>query len=107
MQNVLDIALENAGRHNATRIHMIRLTIGALSGVVPDALEFAFEAVTHGSIAEGARLELNLVPAVCYCSKCMMEYQPDEFSFECPQCHGFSTELRRGRELELSQLEVS
>ncbi len=54
MQSALSLALDQARQAGAARVHTIRLRIGALSGVVPDALEFAFEALTPGTMAEGA-----------------------------------------------------
>ena len=54
MQSALNQALREARRAGAARVHQIRLRIGVLSGVVPDALQFAFEALTPGTAAEGA-----------------------------------------------------
>ena len=49
MQSALDQVLEKARQAGASRVHAIRLRIGALSGVVPDALQFAFEALADGT----------------------------------------------------------
>ena len=53
MQSALEIALEQAGRQGASRIDCIALRVGPLSGVVPEALEFAFDVVARGTIAAG------------------------------------------------------
>ena len=71
MQSALSLALNQAQQAGAARVHMIRLRIGALSGVVPDALEFAFEALTPGTMAEGARLAVEHVPARFWCAACI------------------------------------
>jgi len=109
MQATLEIALEHAARHGAGRIHRIALRVGDLAGVVPEALEFAFDVVTEGTIAEGARLEIVRVPLICACTVCGSEFQPPDvfFDFDCPQCHSMSARVRQGRELELGHLEVS
>jgi hydrogenase nickel incorporation protein HypA/HybF len=107
MQDALDIAEAQAREQGASRIHQLTLRVGALSGVVPDALEFAFEAVTRGSMAEGAALVLLHIPAEAWCRTCLRDFQPDEYLALCPLCQGFSGEIRRGRELELASLEVS
>jgi len=52
MQSALDQVLEKARQAGASRVHAIRLRIGALSGVVPDALQFAFEALADGTPAQ-------------------------------------------------------
>ena len=107
MQCALDMALEQARLHRATRIHRITLRIGRLAGVVPEALAFAFDVVTAGTIAEGARLEVEAVAIVCYCAGCREEFTPPDFVFACPRCGSLSADVRAGQELELARVEVS
>ena len=107
MQSALDIAVEHARRHGAQRIHCIGIKVGALSSVVPEALEFAFDVVVQGTMAEGAKLDIERVPAACYCPACQVEFEPDGPFYECPRCTSLDVQVRRGRELELSQVEVS
>lgn len=107
MESALAIALKRADEEGAHRIHRLTMRIGPLSGVVQEALEFAFDVLTRGTIAEGARLEVEHVPMMCYCSSCRLEFHPDDLFCECPQCHDSRVKVRQGRELELSSLEVS
>ena len=106
MQSALSLALDQARQAGAGRVHTIRLRIGALSGVVPDALEFAFEALTPGTMAEGAELAIEHVPARFWCATCTREFQSDDMFAECPDCHSLSGELRAGREMEVASLEI-
>jgi hydrogenase nickel incorporation protein HypA/HybF len=106
MESALTMALEQARKSGAGRVHVIRLRIGALSGVVPDALQFAFEALTPGTPAEGAELAIEHVPARFWCVACTREFQSDDLFAECPNCHLPSGELRAGREMELASLEI-
>jgi hydrogenase nickel incorporation protein HypA/HybF len=62
-QEVLSIVLEQAENQKVSRIHRITLRVGDQSGVVPEALEFAFEVVTRGTMAEEAELVLELSSA--------------------------------------------
>jgi hydrogenase nickel incorporation protein HypA/HybF len=107
MQGALETAIQAARKSGATRIHVLRMRIGAMSGVVPDSLHFAFEVVREGTMAAGAELMIENVPAVCWCPDCQKEFSSDDFVYECPICHRLSAELRRGRELELANMEVS
>ncbi len=106
MQSALNLALEQARKARASRVHVIRLRIGALSGVVPEALTFAFEALVPGTLAEGAQLAIEPVPARFWCAACTREFQADDLFAECPDCHAPSGELRAGREMELASLEI-
>jgi hydrogenase nickel incorporation protein HypA/HybF len=106
MQSALTLALDQAKKAGASRVHLIRLRIGALSGVVPEALQFAFEALTPGTAAEGAELAIDGVPARFWCASCAQEFLSDDMFAECPACHQPSGELRAGREMEVASLEV-
>jgi hydrogenase nickel incorporation protein HypA/HybF len=106
MQRTLEIALEHAARHRAQRICRMTLRVGAISGVMPEALSFAFDVITLGTIAEGASLELESVSVVCFCPACEQEFAPPDLFYECPRCHRLSAEVRQGQELELAHVEV-
>jgi hydrogenase nickel incorporation protein HypA/HybF len=106
MQGALSQALDQARQAGAVRVHEIRLRIGVLSGVVPEALQFAFEALAAGTPAEGARLTIEKVPARFWCGTCSREFVAEALFADCPDCHNPSGTLRSGRELELVSLEV-
>jgi hydrogenase nickel incorporation protein HypA/HybF len=107
MESALTMALEQARKAGAGQVHVIRLRIGALSGVVPEALQFAFEALTPGTPAEGAELAIEHVPARFWCAGCAREFQSDDLFSDCPDCHRPSGELRAGREMELASMEIA
>jgi hydrogenase nickel incorporation protein HypA/HybF len=105
MQSALDIAFERGAIERAETITCLRLRVGALSGVVPDALQFAFEVLKTGTAAEFATLEVEFVPLSLYCPDCAREFSTDGFGYMCPVCERFDTEIRKGRELEITGVE--
>ncbi len=107
MQKTLDLAVKTARESGASRIHQLRMRVGAMSGVVPDALKFAFEVMQKETMADGARLDLETVPVICWCQACQLEFPSEDLLYECPQCHQLSGDLRCGCELELASLEIS
>jgi hydrogenase nickel incorporation protein HypA/HybF len=107
MQSTLETAARETRAAGATRIHRVKLRIGKLSGVVPEALQFAFDALKTDSPAAEAELEIEAVPAVCWCAGCAAEFETADLTYECPRCHQPSGELRRGAEMELAALEIS
>jgi hydrogenase nickel incorporation protein HypA/HybF len=107
IEQTLEIAFSQAQQQGATKIHRLKMRIGQMSSVVPEALEFAFDVVTKGTMAEGAILEIELVPVVCYCSHCQEKFQPQDWFYQCPNCLELSRETLSGQEIELSSLEVS
>ncbi len=107
MTEALRMAMDAAKSAGATRVLKLRLRIGTLSGVVPEALRFAFDVVVQGTMAEGATLEIETVRAACWCATCQAEFECENFFNECPRCHDVSGELRRGREMEIADVETS
>ncbi len=106
MAEALRLAEDAAKSAGASRVLKLRLRIGSLSGVVPEALRFAFDVVCRGTMAEGASLEIEAVPAACWCATCRTEFECADFFSECPRCHNVSGELRRGRELDIAAVEL-
>jgi len=105
MQSVFEIAFAQVPDDPATRIHRLRLRVGALAGVVPEALEFAFEAMKPETPAAHARLEIERVPARLACRACHGQFEPDFFPAACPTCGNWATEVRQGQELDLVLVE--
>ena len=106
MTEALRLATDAAQAAGATRVRKLRLRLGTLSGVVPESMRFAFDVVCHDTMAQGATLEIETVPAACWCATCAAEFECANFFNECPRCHEVSGELRRGRELEIADVET-
>jgi hydrogenase nickel incorporation protein HypA/HybF len=106
---LLEIAEEAARKEGADRIDAIHVAIGVLAGVVPEALEFAFGGARLGTRAADARLEVTYLPAIAYCAACQSEFELDNrFGIAvCPVCDTPSADLRQGRELHVTHLEVA
>jgi hydrogenase nickel incorporation protein HypA/HybF len=107
MAEAVRMAVESAQAAGAGRITRLRLRVGTLSGAVPDAMRFAWDVVSRDTIAAGARLEIESVPAAGWCAACQAEFECADFFNECPRCHNVSGELRRGRELDIASVEMN
>jgi hydrogenase nickel incorporation protein HypA/HybF len=107
MESVRELAVEQARAHGAARIEAITLRIGSLAGVEPEALRFAHEVVMAGSLAEGAQLMIELVPAQCFCEPCGAPFAAEQGDCLCPRCGSLSRRLLQGRELEMASLQLS
>ncbi len=102
--NLVEIAEAAAEGQPVQTVH---LRLGAMAGVVKDALLFAYDVATKGTLLEGSRLDIEDVPLVIYCPRCRCERELASIqSLQCPVCGEFSADLRRGRELEIISLEV-
>ena len=87
-------------------VKMVRLEIGQFSGVEKPALEFAFDVVMRGSVAECARLEMLDLPGKAMCYDCMKEVEIAERLDPCPDCGGGKLLPVSGEEMRIKDLEV-
>lgn len=100
---VVDQVAEAATRAgDVTAVRSVRLQVGELAGVVPDALAFCFELACAGTLLEGAELVTEAVPGRARCTPCAHEWavgMPPRLT--CPGCGGTRTDLLAGRELQI------
>jgi len=105
-QRVLDIALEKAEEAHATRVTGINLVIGEMSSVVDDCVQFYFDFLSQDSIASGANLTFERIPAQLRCRQCGTCFTPDTPPWNCPKCHQWDVEILAGQELYIDSIEV-
>jgi hydrogenase nickel incorporation protein HypA/HybF len=106
MEEALGMAMETVRSSGASRLLKLRLRVGLLSGVVPEALRFAFEAGCCEPMTQGAQLDIETVAPSCWCAVCHAEFECNDVIAECPGCRNVTGELRHGRELEIASVEV-
>lgn len=103
-QGIVDICERNAA---GRPVILVCVEIGSLSGVVPEAVEFCFEACTVGTLVAGARLEIEQVAGLGVCMVCQHE-QPLTGLFEaCTRCGSYHLQVIRGEELRVVEIEVA
>lgn len=105
-QSILDASFEAARNAGASRITEITVSIGDLTEVVDFALQFAFEALTPGTMAEGATLVVNHVGARSHCNTCGVDFDHDRFQMACLECGSLDVKLLAGRELQIDSIET-
>jgi hydrogenase nickel incorporation protein HypA/HybF len=87
------------------RVARVRLQIGTLAGVVPEALRFCFDACSRGTTLEGATLEIDEIAARGRCRGCGAEMAMTSFVDVCA-CGGVEVEMLAGQELRIKDVEV-
>lgn len=105
-EGVLRILEEQAVVQDYSRVRKVTLEIGMLSTAVPESMEMCFEAVTRGTLADGARLEIVRTPGEAWCRTCSVSVPVKEHYSPCPRCGGYDLELRAGDGLRIKELEV-
>lgn len=105
-EGMLEIVESTARANGATKVKRVWLEIGALSHVAPDALLFCFDAVTRGSLAEGATLEIIATPGEGWCLDCSKTVAVGERFGPCPECGGYHVQVTSGEDMRVKELEV-
>jgi hydrogenase nickel incorporation protein HypA/HybF len=104
--SVFDILEEKARDHGASRVTAVVLRVGRMSGVVPDLLESAFDSFKKGTLAEGARLEIVIVPVKLRCPDCGGASVREDTDFSCAACGSRRVEIVEGREIVVEKIEL-
>ena len=105
-QNMVEIIEREARLQTFGRVETVRLEIGLLSCVEPEALRFCFDTVTRGTVADGALLEILTVPADACCRDCSAEFKISRRASPCPQCAGYRLDVQGGDQMRIKDLEI-
>ncbi len=105
-ESVLRIIEDEARAHRLHRVRSVTLEIGKLAAVEPEAMRFAFTAVTRDTLAEGATLELNEIPGAGCCARCGATVEMDEPLALCPQCGSGAVLVTGGDRMRVVELEA-
>jgi hydrogenase nickel incorporation protein HypA/HybF len=105
---LIGIISEQCRKSGYRRIESVNIKIGRASGIMPDALIFAFDAMKGDSIATGAILNIEEVPVGGHCRDCNSDFTvEEEYVLSCPRCGGLSFHVTSGREMDIVDMEVS
>jgi hydrogenase nickel incorporation protein HypA/HybF len=104
IESVVALVEDERRKQDFSRVRTIRLAVGVLGHAEPSALRFCFDAVTRGTIAEGARLEIEQVQG--WCGSCRQSVSLSERFAACPVCGDPQVRMTDGGEIRLSELEV-
>lgn len=107
IQGIFDSVIPVARQNGATKITNIKLKVGEMTMVVPEAMEFAFETLSEDDpMLGGCALEMEFITPVSRCLDCGTEFEHDRFHNHCMNCGSGTTVLIAGRELDIASMEI-
>jgi hydrogenase nickel incorporation protein HypA/HybF len=102
-EGILDAVQRRAAGRRVTRV---RVRVGAQHRVVPSAFDQSFALVAQGTVADGASVDLVVVPVRVKCLDCGHEAEAADPLAACPACGGLDLESTGGDELILEAIHV-
>jgi hydrogenase nickel incorporation protein HypA/HybF len=105
-ESILEISLRHANKANAKRITNLYLVIGQLASIVDDSVEFYWDIISKGTLAEGAKLHFRRVQATLECLDCHHPYQPEDNQFSCPICKSTHVKVISGEEFFMEAIDI-
>lgn len=106
VEGIRRVIEDQARAHDFARVKVLRVEIGRFACVEKPALEFAFDVVMRGSVAEGARLEMIDLAGRAMCYDCVAEVEIAERLSPCPLCGGGRLMPVGGDEMRIKDMEV-
>ncbi len=104
--SIVETAQEEAAKRGL-KVSAVHLRLGALSGVVKDALLFSYEMAAQDTPLQGSKLVIEELPVIVFCPQCRQRRAlPSVQSFTCPECGAPTGDILQGKELEVFALEV-
>lgn len=105
IQQILSLAEQSLAAYEVEKVNQLILKKGPLANVVDAALEFAFAALTEGSIFAGAEMIIEDLPIEAVCNQCKSNYQASAVPLSCPVCGSNLAEIVSGTEIYLDSID--
>jgi hydrogenase nickel incorporation protein HypA/HybF len=104
--NIVEICLEEARKADAGNVTGVVVEVGAMSGVIPEALEFSWDVANKGTPVEGASLKITEIKARARCVHCGQEFGLEDAFEPCPACNKFGNDILTGHELKIKAITI-
>jgi len=105
-QSILRIVTEHAGKAQATQVTDIHLVIGELTSFIDDSIQFYFDILAPGTLAEGAALHFRRIKTRFRCRQCHTEFEPENRNWTCPACGAMGGDVIAGKEFYVESIEI-
>jgi hydrogenase nickel incorporation protein HypA/HybF len=107
-QSILSLVIDTAKKNGGNRVTNIYLMVGDLTSIVDDSIQFYFDILSQGTLAEGATLHIEREHAQAECLDCQHTYEVSPpLDPYCPACDSANLQVSGGREFSIQRIEVA
>ena len=105
--SLLEIIEKKCREEGYPSVESLKIRVGKASGILPEAIQFAFEAAKQDTVARNAKLGIDFIPVRGICKDCAGHFECEPpYILECPFCNSSSFQVISGYEMELVEMEV-
>ncbi len=105
-EGIIQVLEDAAQAQGFSRVSSLWVEVGQLSGVEPESLAFCFDAVSRGTLAEGAKLELLITPGQGHCLECHQDTPLAAVFDPCQHCGAVPVQVTGGTDMKVKELMV-
>jgi len=106
-EGILQVIEDQAVAQNFKEVKRVRLEVGPMAGVELEALQFSYDVVTRGTIADQSKLEVINLPIDAWCMPCAHQVVVKQRFDACPDCGSHQVQINGGDELRIKDMEVN
>jgi hydrogenase nickel incorporation protein HypA/HybF len=106
-QDILRIVTEHAASASAEKVTEIQIVIGELASFIDDSIEFYFDILSPGTVAEGAELQFRRIKTRFRCRQCGHEFTPENRNWICPSCSALGGDVIAGKEFYIESITIT
>ena len=106
-QELLRIVTEHAQQAEVTQVTEIQIVIGELASFIDDSIQFYFDILSPGTVAEGAALQFRRIKTRFRCRQCGTEFEPVNRNWVCPSCQALGGDVIAGKEFYVESITVA
>lgn len=103
---VVEIVDRAAYSNAVLHVACVHIAIGGRRAFDLQVLDAAFGTAARGTVAEGARLEVRVLPVTRRCHNCATNFEATASDCECPQCGHPRTDPISGEEVRVLDIQV-
>jgi hydrogenase nickel incorporation protein HypA/HybF len=105
-KQIIKISTDAAKDYPNAKITDIYVVVGELTGFIGESIQMYFDIIGKGSLAEGAKLHIKMVPAKMHCGSCMTDFNRTKGTFDCPNCGALGAPTDIGKEFYVENIEI-
>lgn len=105
-EEIKNVVIQKLNENKGKKVKGIKLLIGEITSIVPEALKFAFNVVSKGTPMENALIHIKVLKAKAFCRNCSKKFKVNDYYFICPACHSSDVEIIQGREMIIQTIEM-